>query len=88
MDNGFDNERRGALFKNDRKRDGKQDPDYRGQCQIGGVEYWVSAWINTSKKDGSKFMGLTFQPKQDEKAPVQQQATAPEQPEFNDDIPF
>lgn len=72
----YDNNLSGALFKNNRKREGKTDPDYQGQAEVGGVEYWLSAWINTSKKDGSKFMSLKFNPKE----------TTPA--DFDDDIPF
>jgi len=46
----YDNNLSGALFKNNRKRDGRQDPDYTGSCEIDHVGYWVSAWISTSRK--------------------------------------
>lgn len=51
----------GILFKNDRKREGKQDADYQGSCTINGVSYWMSAWL----KDGAKgkFMSFSFKPK-------------------------
>ncbi|MDE2022082.1 MAG: hypothetical protein KGI71_04225 [Patescibacteria group bacterium] len=58
----YDNNLRGALFKNE-KRPGKNDPDYKGQAEIDRKPYWVSAWINESKKDGSKYMALRFEPK-------------------------
>jgi len=85
----YDNELRGALFKNTQKREGKQDADYRGNVTVNGVEYWVSSWINTSKKDGSKYMSLSLKPKEQQAAPP---ASAPAKPgtdpEFDDDIPF
>ncbi len=50
----------GILFKNDRKQ---QDThaDYQGTCTIGGVEYYMNAWL----KDGAKgkFMSFSFKPK-------------------------
>ena len=59
----YDNNNSGALFRNEEKRDGRQDPDYRGQAEIDRVQYWVAAWLRTSKK-GTKFMSLRFTPKQ------------------------
>ena len=41
----YDNELRGVLFRNDRK-DKETQPDHKGNCQIDGVEYWISAWVN------------------------------------------
>ncbi len=57
----YDNDLRGALFRNDRKEKDSH-PDYKGQCEIEGVEYWVSAWIKQSKA-GAKFMSLSFEQK-------------------------
>ena len=83
----YDNNLRGVLFKNDEKRDGRKDPDYRGQCEIDGTQYWLSAWIKESQKDGRKFMSLSFQPKQ---AKDIRGAVAHKEPEFDDDkdLPF
>ena len=60
----YDNNMSGTLFRNNDKREGKRDPDYRGNAEIERVQYWVDAWINESKKDGTKFMSLKFKPKQ------------------------
>jgi hypothetical protein len=38
----------GALFTNSRKA-GDGDPDFTGRVDVGGVEYWISAWGKTSK---------------------------------------
>jgi len=77
----------GALFKNDRKREGKKDADYRGTALIAGVEYYVDAWVNESK-DGRKYLGVKYKPK-GESAPAPAPAAAPQaDPDFNDDIPF
>jgi hypothetical protein len=69
----------GSLFKNDRKEQ-PNHPDYRGDCLIGGQQYWVSGWI----KDGArgKWMSLAFTSKG---AKTPQTPT----PSFDeDDIPF
>jgi uncharacterized protein (DUF736 family) len=92
----------GVLFKNE-KREGRQDPDYRGSALVDGKEYWLSAWINTAKKDNSKYMAIKLKAKEEARAPVQNefekryppteaapkttQAPPPES-DFNDDIPF
>ena len=82
----------GALFKNDRKREGKNDPDYKGDILIGGQEYWLSAWL----KDGQrgKFMSISCQPKQaqtytDAAQPVNPKAREPEPDDLDlDSVPF
>lgn len=80
----WDNTNSGSLFKNDRKK-GKNSPDYTGSCEPccphcgENAEFWLSAWIKTSKK-GSKFMSLALTAKD---AP--EESTDSE--EF-DDIPF
>jgi hypothetical protein len=57
----YDNTNRGAIFKNDRK-ESERHPDYKGNINVGGQEFWLSAWI----KDGrsGKFMSLSVQPKE------------------------
>jgi hypothetical protein len=58
----YDNNLRGALFKNEQK---EQDthPDYRGSIEISGQEYWLDAWIEVAKKTGKKYMRLKAKPK-------------------------
>ena len=57
----YDNELTGALFAN-KKRESDKHPNAKGQAQIDGVEYWVSAWTNVSKA-GEKYQSLKFQRK-------------------------
>ncbi len=80
----YDNTNRGALFKNDRK-ESENHPDYTGQINVGGVEFWLSAWIKKSKA-GKNFMSLSVKLKEERAAPTASKPSA--QPEFNDDIPF
>ena len=49
----------GTLFKNTRKTEGSNQPDYQGDAMIRGKKLRISAWI----KQGSKgsFMSLAFQ---------------------------
>ena len=72
----------GALFVND-KREKETQPNATGSAMIGGVEYWVSAWTNTSSK-GTKYQSLKFERKDakfDNTAEVQSEG-------LSDEIPF
>ena len=80
----YDNTNTGALFANaDRKTD--KHPNARGTLNVGGVEYWISAWTKTSKK-GEKYQSIAVTPKEP-KAEVPDPDPANGEP-FNDDIPF
>ena len=61
MDSRQTKDNSGVLFKND-KKEGEKDPDYKGNINVGGTEYWLNAWIKTSKA-GAKFMSLSVKPK-------------------------
>lgn len=78
----------GGLFKNDKKETDKH-PDYRGSCFVGGVEYWISSWINKDK-NGNKYMSLKFNQKdesfKDLKEKHNLQTTVDNN--FFDDVPF
>lgn len=82
----YDNTNRGALFKNDKKSEDR-DPDYRGNINIDGKEFWLDAWINTAKKDGRKFMSLRAKPKMASEHKGGIQNPAPRR-EFDDNIPW
>lgn len=76
----------GSLFKNDRKEKDTH-PDYRGDIQIDGKSFWLSAWIKEGAK--GKFMSLSAQPKEkqgDQHRP--QQTNQPAASEDFDDAPF
>jgi hypothetical protein len=51
----------GALFKNDRKEK-ETHPDYKGDINIGGVNYWLSAWVKEGKS--GKFFSLSVNVKE------------------------
>jgi hypothetical protein len=86
----FDNTNRGSIWKNE-KKEKDTHPDFTGSLNVGGVEYWVSAW---KRKEGAaaKAPALSFsiKPKDEQSAKV-----APTRPvgagpmsDMNDDIPF
>jgi hypothetical protein len=70
----YDNTNRGVLFKNDRK-DSENHPDYKGQVNVGGQEFWLSAWIKEGQK--GKFMSLSVTPKEEQRQAAPPQRTAP-----------
>jgi hypothetical protein len=80
----------GALFKNDRKEK-ETHPDYKGDININGTNYWLSAWLKATK-DGKKYMSLSAKPKEDreERPPTMAEKHPPasKADEFGDEIPF
>lgn len=80
----FDNNLRGVLFKKAKEKDSQ--PDYSGECEIAGVEYWISSWINKSK-DQRMFLSLKFKAK-DRVADGVKNSPPKRQDDFNDEIPF
>ncbi len=77
----YDNEMRGILFKNDQKGNEKA-PWYKGKIQIQGVEYELAAWVQESKRDGSKFLSLKIDGKRE------RQEELPQAQDMGDDVPF
>jgi hypothetical protein len=78
----FEDTNRGALFREQKEKE--TDRDYSGTINIGGVEYWLSGWVKTSKK-GAKYLSLAVKPK-DAPAADQNKPQSPRHP--MDDGPF
>lgn len=72
----------GSLFKNDKKVEGSNQPDYRGTIKINDVEYWQSAWIKQSAS-GVTFMSFAYQLKDEQPAAAPAAA-----PKIDDSVPF
>lgn len=84
MSKEYDNTNKGALFGNDRKREGKKDPDLQGKLNIGGQDHWISAWFFVYEKDGVKKKALNLSLGEAvEKKPVTSSFD-----DLEDDIPF
>lgn len=82
----YDNRNRFTLFRNTKKRDGKQDADFNGTfTDENGVEYWINAWATQPKNGGEKFLSGSVkrkEPKGDAPSPKARAA------ELDDAIPF
>jgi hypothetical protein len=82
----YDNTDRGVLFKNDRK-ESDNHPDYKGSINVGGVEYWLSAWI----KDGQrgKFLSMSVKAKEDQSPkPAPANGGGSFRSDLDDEVPF
>jgi hypothetical protein len=85
-----DNTNKGVLFKNERMREGKQDPNLSGEINIDGVSYWLSGWTNVAQsgaREGQKYISLSVG-KRKEVQPQESTRRAPPPGDFDDDIPF
>lgn len=98
MSQDYDNNLRGVLFKNDRKEKDTH-PDYKGSCEIEGVEFWMSAWIKEGREGKGKFMSISFEQKDAPKNPPARQPVKQTREQqrgrdshgfdsMDDDIPF
>lgn len=83
----YDNRNRFTLFRNNRKRDGKKDPDFNGTfTDDNNVEYWISAWSTAPKNGGEKFLsGLV---KRKEAAGTATRPKAASNAGMDDEVPF
>lgn len=79
----FDNTNRGILSRNKNKTEDKH-PEFSGSLNVDGTDFWLSAWVKESSKDGSKFFSLSIKPKDATKS--KPKAMPEEDP--NDPIPF
>lgn len=81
----YDNTNSGALFRNKDKDEAHPNwADYQGSINVEGAEYWLSAWLKTSK-NGARYMSLSVRPKGERSAKA---APSADEKPFNDDIPF
>ena len=81
----YDNTNKGLLGKNTQKTK-ETHPEYKGYINVEGKEYWLSGWVKTNNKDGSKFFSLAVTPKdRDVSQPTRREPTPTH---MDDDIPF
>ena len=58
----YDNTNRGFLRKNDKKVEPNQ-PDYRGDINVNGEDFWISGWLAEHENMGGKYFQMSVQPK-------------------------
>lgn len=75
----YDNTNRGSLFRNEDKKSEKH-ADYGGTINVGGVEYYLNAWIREGKR--GKFLSLSVKEKQP------RNSDGMDQRPFDDAMPF
>jgi hypothetical protein len=81
---GYDNTNRGILGRNERKEQDSH-PDFTGNINVEGREYWLNAWIKERKDGSGKFFSLSVRPKD---APAAAPAPAGRGKADFDEIPF
>ena len=82
----FDSTNRGILSKNLNKT-ADNHPEYSGSLNVDGTDYWLSAWIKESSKDGKKFFSLSIKPK-DSIKPKPKAKQEDDMGDFDQGIPF
>ena len=71
----------GILSRNkNRKTD--RHPEFTGSAEVGGQEFWLSAWIKEGQH--GKFFSLSFQPKDAQKSAGEESQV----PTGEGDVPF
>jgi len=61
----IDKENKGLIFANTLKEKENQ-PDYNGYLNIGGKQYKLAAWKNTSQKDGKMYLSCSIEENKEE----------------------
>lgn len=77
----YDKTNSGILSRNDRKEKDTH-PDFTGQINVEGTDYWLNGWVKERKDGSGKFFSLSVRRKDGER-----RATRPE-PADDTDVPF
>lgn len=75
----------GTLGKNKRKEQDNH-PDYAGQINVDGRDYWLSGWVKENKETGERFFSLSVKPKEQRAEKPKPAPVVSGEPD--DDIPF
>ena len=90
----YDNTNTGMMMRNS-NRETERHPEFTGSLNVDGVDYWLSAWVNTGK-EGSKIEGQKYfsikitlkEAKGTAKKNAKKPAQAFDDSDLDDDIPF
>jgi len=70
-------------------KDTSKWPDYKGLLNVNGVEYYLSAWIQTNSKTGEKFLSGALKAKEEQSVAAPSKNVLPDvDPDFDDGINF
>ena len=62
----YDNSNKGGVWKND-NRESEKHPHFKGNAEVGGVQYWVSGWLrNPDGNPNAPAMKFSFTPKENQ----------------------
>ncbi len=53
----------GSVFRNDRKREGKKDPDFTGSGMVNGEEVWIDMWTKAPEGGKKGYFSISFRQK-------------------------
>ncbi len=74
-----------GFLRRNKKREKPSQPEFTGSATVGGVKYWLSAWIN--ENDDGKYFKISFRPAE-ERTDDRQQAQREAQRPLDSEIPF
>lgn len=88
----YDNTNSGMMKRNE-NRQSDRHPEFTGSLNVEGVDYWVSAWVNTGRDGGSlegkKYFSLKINRKEQSARPTPKpQQSMNSGFDIDDDIPF
>lgn len=72
----------GILSRNKDKQSEKH-ADYKGEAEVDGVQYWLSAWVKEGKN--GKFFSIAFKPKDTQRRAGEESQVRHDE---DDDLPF
>lgn len=83
----YDNTNTWALFANNKRREGKNDPTHTGSANVEGREFYLDAWVH--EKDGKRYFSGKMKPKnaKPDAVPMSMQVRRPSA-DMDDEIPF
>lgn len=88
----YDNTNSGIMYRNENRKTDKH-PEFTGSISVGGVDYWLSGWVNDGKPggkfEGKKYFSIKVNPKEQNVGHTPRPATGGFGDAFSDDdIPF
>lgn len=84
----YDNTNRGTLSRNEKKTEDRH-PDFSGQINVDGRDYWLSGWIKERKDGSGRFFSLSVRRKDEKPQGVRPSSSESARiADMTDDIPF